>query len=452
MKLKRLCRSVVMLFTLMTAKSTLAQSNKVGIGTNAPHPNAILHLESPNSNQGLMLTRLTPGQMNAGAMVNNLGMTEKGLVVYDSVRNGMYMWDGNRWKPSWAIRFPYADSLENGPGGTNMIGLKYKSNTGVSVGIMYLENQDQQNAFAPLFALTNSANGAAANFISSNATNNANTISATNSGLGRAGRFQVNNVNHNGPAVIVTSNGGTNSVGLFAENTGSGASLVGISNGNGPASSAVYGEHKGTGSAAGVFIISNASSGSPAIFAQTNGTGNAMWATASGSSNGLYATTSGSGNTVFAVQTGTGRALQVQINNTSNAESAIRGFTDGLGRAGFFTVNNPANTAAALFATHNGNGSSIQAENTGNSNAFYLSSGGMRLAVTGLNSGTNVSTRSPVYDITGGGPYTTSFPLTNGELFLFYNRTAGTVSVNGISIPAGTGITTIVLGGQLRAL
>ena len=452
MRSKNLHSNLLLVLFFLFPVCIMAQSNRVGIGTTTLHPNALLHLESATGNQGLMLTRLTPTQLNAGAMVNNLGMTDKGLIAYDSVRNGIYMWDGARWKGSWAIRFPYADSIENGTGGTNMIGLKYKGNTGAPVGIMYLENQDSLNTYAPLFSLTNSKFGAAGNFISSYPQNNNNTISAVQSGLGRAARFQVNNTNQNGPAVIVTTNGGANSLGLYVENTGTGASIVGISNGIGSTSSAVYAEHKGTGSSAGVFLVTNASSSSPAIFAQTNGSGNAIWATSSTSSHGIYSTTSGSGNSVFAIQTGTGRALQGQITNPLNAESAVRGFTDGLGRAGFFTVSNPSNSAAAIFATHNGPGNSIQAENTGNANAIFLSSGGLRLAVTTLNTGTTITTRTPVYDSTGGGPYTISFPLTNGEMFLFYNRTGGAVTVNGLAIPAGTGITGIVLGNQLRAL
>jgi hypothetical protein len=105
-----------------------------------------------------------------------------------------------------------------------------------------------------------------------------------------------------------------------------------------------------------------------------------------------------------------------------------------------------------FFATHNGGGSTMQTENTGNANALFVAAGGMRLTVTTLSSGTSVSTRTPVYDITGGGPYTISFALTNGEMFLFYNRTSAPVTVNGISIAAGSGITAIVLGGQLRSL
>ncbi len=443
---------IYMVPLLILSVAANAQNQKVGIGTATPHPNAILHLQSANNNQGLMLTRLTPGQMNAGAMVNNLTITDKGLVVYDSVRNGIHMWDGTRWKGSWVIRFPYADSLENGTNGTNMFGLKYKSLTGASVGIMYLENQDSLNAFAPIFALTNSKTGAAANFFSSYPQGNGNTISATNAGLGRAARFQVNQTGNSGPAVIVTTNGGASSIGLYTENTGSGSGIVSISNGNGNTSSAVYGEHKGTGSSAGVFLITNSSNNAPALYTQTNGGGGAIQAISTGTSHGIYTTASGSGNTVFAVQTGTGRALQGQINNATNSESAVRGFTDGLGRAGFFTVSNPANTAAGIFATHNGTGHTIHTEHTANANALYISSGGMRLAITTLNSGTNITTRTPVYEITGGGPYTISFTLSNGEIFYAYNHTANPVTINGVTINANSGRTLVVLGNLLRGM
>jgi|GEM_PF-5308309 hypothetical protein len=296
-----------------------------------------------------MLIQLTPSQMNAGAMVNNLIMTDKGLIVYDTVRNGINMWDGTRWKGSWVMRLPYAYSLENGTSGTNMLGFKYKSTTGASVGIMYLENQDILNAFAPLFALTNSKIGAAANFISSYPENTSNAISATQAGLGRAGRFVVNNTNNNNLALLVTSNGGGISVALNVENTGLGAGIVSTPNGNGSTTAAVYGEHKGTGASAGIFRISNASNTSPALFAQTNGGGDALYSITSGTAHGVYSQASGGGNAVFAAQTGTGRAVQAQITNSANAESALRAFTDGVGRAGFFTVSSPGNTAAAIF-------------------------------------------------------------------------------------------------------
>lgn len=429
-----------------------AQNNRVGIGTQTPHPNTILHLQSANNNQGIMLTRLTPAQMNAGAMVNNLTMTEKGLVVYDSVRNGIFMWDGARWKGSWVMRLPYADSLENGPNNTNMLSLKYKGNTGASVGILYAENQDSQNAFAPIFALSNSGTGGAANFFSTLASGTGNTISATQNGLGRAGRFVVNNGGNTSVALQALSNGGNGSAALLAENSGTGAGILTITNGTGNNTAAIFAEHRGGGAAAGVFRIAQNSNHSPTLFAQTVGNGDVLFATTTGNGHGVYTTTSGSGNALFAAQTGSGRAVQGQITNATNTEAAIRGFTDGLGRAGFFTVSNPTNTAAAVFATHNGAGSALEAEHTGNANALYLSAGGMRLAVATLSSGTSIATRSAVYDITGGGPYTFSFPLSNGEMFLLYNRTAGTLSVNGISIAANSGVTCIVLGNMLRAL
>lgn len=452
MKANFSCYWVSIAFMSLLCVTGYAQSNRVGIGTQTPHPNTILHLQSANNNQGLMLTRLTPPQMNAGAMVNNLTMTEKGLVVYDSVRNGIFMWDGTRWKGSWVMRLPYADSLENGPNNTNLLSLKYKGNTGASVGIFYAENQDAQNAFAPIFALSNSLTGGAANLVSSNAAGTGNTLSATQNGLGRAGRFVVNNTGNTAVALQALSNGGSGSAALLAENTGTGAGILSITNGTGNNTAAIFAEHRGSGAAAGVFRIAQNTNNSPALFAQTVSNGDVVFATTTGNGHGVYTTTSGSGNALFAAQTGSGRAVQGQITNPTNTEAAIRGFTDGLGRAGFFTVSNPANTAAALFATHNGAGSTLHTENTGNGNALFVSAGGMRLAVTTVSGGTTIAARTPVYDITGGVLYNFTFPLTNGEMFLIYNRTGNAVTVNSISIPANSGVTCIVLGNALRAL
>lgn len=436
---------------LIGSSFVIGQSNRVGIGTASPHPNTILHLQSNNHNQGLMLTRLTPGQMNAGAMVNNLTETEKGLVVYDSVRNGIYMWDGFRWKASWVKRMPFVDSLENAPNGTNMIGYRYKGNTGASVGVLYLENQDSMNAFAPVFSLSNSKVGGAGVFITNHLSGAGNSLSATNFGLGRAGRFTVNNAQNNSIALQVSTNGQSSSVAFLAENTGTGAGIVGISNGISINTAAVYGEHKGTGSAAGVFRITNANNTSPALFSETNGSGAALFASAGANGHSVYGVTNGSGNAVFGAQTGSGRAVQGQITNPTNSESAIRGFTDGLGRAGFFTVQNTANNAAGILATHNGTGSAIQAENTGNALALFLAAGGLKLSTTTLSTGTNIQTRSVVYDIAGGGPYTIGFSISNGELFVFYNRTAATVTVNGISIPSNQGVICLVIDNVLRS-
>lgn len=62
----------------------VAQSDGVGIGTLTPHASAILHIESPGGNKGLLIPRLTRTQMNTISSV-----ATEGLLVYD-VTNSIF--------------------------------------------------------------------------------------------------------------------------------------------------------------------------------------------------------------------------------------------------------------------------------------------------------------------------------------------------------------------------
>jgi hypothetical protein len=621
-----------------------AQLPGVGIGTQTPHPAAVLHLTAPNNNQGLLLPRLTTAQMEASPFKNSLDASAKGITVFDTDRNGIYTWDGGAWKGTGGFTLPYSDSLENGSNQSNMVRLLYKGNTGAAVGILALENRDPNNSFSPLFVSTNSNVQGAADFIVTNSNNTNDGIGVTFNGLGRAGSFRVNNQNNAQAALFALTNGNNASTAIMGENTGTGGAglfiinnansasnaLVSATNGTGNAanfsvnntastvaalnattngiansvavrgqatnggtgvaafsngntfiSPALYAEHTGTGDAAGVFKVSNAANpynavfgetigngitmfalqkgtgragqfqinnaanteaavrgftdglgragfftinnaanGSAAIHTTTNGTGNAgffevdnaastvaalnastngiagsvavrgiatnsgtgvaaysngnafispaLYAEQSGTGdaagvfkltntsnpyNAVFGETVGSGSTFFAWQKGTGRAGQFQISNTSNTEAALRGFTDGLGRAGFFTINNAANNADAIYTTTNANGgTAIGAANSGNGNAIAIWDGGLRLSTSIINSNGNISNRSAAYEITAGSTFTINFPLNNGETFFFYNNTAAAATVNGISIPANSGKTCIVLSNTLRGM
>ncbi len=65
--------------------------NSVGIGTNSPNTNAVLDLVSPN--QGILIPRLSSGQI--GAMT--LGVADEGMMVYDSTNTQFMYWDGTVW-------------------------------------------------------------------------------------------------------------------------------------------------------------------------------------------------------------------------------------------------------------------------------------------------------------------------------------------------------------------
>lgn len=393
-----------------------AQQPGVGIGTQTPHPAAVLHLAAPNNNQGLLLPRLTTAQMEASPFKPSLDASAKGLAVFDTDRNGIYTWDGNAWNGTGGITFPYIDSLVNGTNQSNMVRLQYKGNTGAAVGILSLENYDPNNGYSPLYIFTNSYSSA---------------LTAQTTGTGSAGNFSVNNTASSVAALNATTNGTANSVAVRGQATNGGTGVAAFSNGNTFISPAFYAEHTGTGDAAGVFKVSNAANPYNAIFGETVG----------------------GGITIYALQKGTGRAGQFQINNAANSEAAVRGFTDGMGRAGFFTINNALNTADAVQAVTNAQGgTALGANNSGNGNAVAIWGGGIRLSTGTLTGGGNISVRNAAYEITGGAAYTISFPLNNGETFFFYNNTAGPVTVNGISIAANSGKTFIVLSNVLRGM
>ncbi len=67
--------------------------NSVGINTSSPNPNAVLHLMSPNSNQGLLIPALTTAQRTALVLVD----TDNGLLVYDNEEGFYYYWHNGKW-------------------------------------------------------------------------------------------------------------------------------------------------------------------------------------------------------------------------------------------------------------------------------------------------------------------------------------------------------------------
>ncbi len=77
---------------LAAAASQVCAQNSVGIGTEAPNPNAVLHLVSPNQNQGLLIPSMSTEQRTAEAFVQTLSVAEGGLLVFDAQQNTFYYW------------------------------------------------------------------------------------------------------------------------------------------------------------------------------------------------------------------------------------------------------------------------------------------------------------------------------------------------------------------------
>lgn len=67
----------------------------IGIGTSSPNSNAVLDIVSSGNNKGVLIPRLTTSQRNA--MSSSLAPTEVGLMVFDSILNAFFFWDGTNW-------------------------------------------------------------------------------------------------------------------------------------------------------------------------------------------------------------------------------------------------------------------------------------------------------------------------------------------------------------------
>jgi hypothetical protein len=68
--------------------------NNVGIGTNAPDTNAILELQA--TDKGILIPRMTSPQRNN--MAPSLGLTQKGLLVFDNDSTKFFFWNGYMWQ------------------------------------------------------------------------------------------------------------------------------------------------------------------------------------------------------------------------------------------------------------------------------------------------------------------------------------------------------------------
>jgi hypothetical protein len=152
----------------------------------------------------------------------------------------------------------------------------------------------------------------------------------------------------------------------------------------------MYGINSGTGNA-GYFDINNTSNASFAVFATTNGSGDAVYginsgtgyagyfdvANSSNANSAVYGQTNGSGNAVFGSTTGTGSAGYFNINNTSNSNPAVYGNTNGTGNAGYFNISNGTSEGAAVYALTNGGsgGAAVEgiATGTGYAGLFEIS-------------------------------------------------------------------------------
>src|SRR5688572_31492890 len=83
MKLHQLC-----LLLLLTGDLA---GQGIGIGTSLPDSSSIVEIESIS--KGVLLTRLTTSQRNL------IEDPVQGLLVFDTDKNTLYLFDGNKWLP-----------------------------------------------------------------------------------------------------------------------------------------------------------------------------------------------------------------------------------------------------------------------------------------------------------------------------------------------------------------
>ncbi len=383
--MKKLGLLVGLFLLICCLGDAIAQNKTLGVGVTTPNPNAVLHVESPTGNQGFILPRLSTAQRTATSFTSVLKDSDKGLLVYDTNLNTIYIWNGIMWKSTAQVAggpkllLPYADTImAPATDNTSLLNIIYAASASQNVSVAKFQNMNGANTGAALYVSTNGIVGAPATAsaailgetstafsaitgratggvsngvagVSASADPGSYAVLGSNSGGGPAGVFTINNAT-NATTAMQVSTSGVGGAGKFTVSNVNNPTpaLWAETNSNQPLSAPIYGRNTGTGDVAGSFRIENAANASSALFAETNGTGPA----------------------VFGNQLGTGRGGQFQIQNAANTEVAVRAFTNGTGRAGFFSISNTANTSPVIFASTNGSGAAINGENAGAANGF----------------------------------------------------------------------------------
>ncbi|WP_339816075.1 hypothetical protein, partial [uncultured Imperialibacter sp.] len=80
-----------------------AQEFSVGVNTLTPNKNAVLHLVSPNSNQGFLVPQVSTNQRQSMIPILASGTTNNGLIVYDGDENSFYYWANGAWRKGLGV-------------------------------------------------------------------------------------------------------------------------------------------------------------------------------------------------------------------------------------------------------------------------------------------------------------------------------------------------------------
>lgn len=433
---------ILIIFPLLVMTLTSYGQNKtLGVGTSTPNPNAALHVESPTSNQGFLMPRLTTAQRTA--MASSLTAVDIGLIVYDTNLLEVFTWEGTSWVGDSNI-LPYRALLTNQDllADINALDITYTGDSSRTLLNLNFANAANPRIANP-FRITHAGQGAASVVTQSgtlgtggiyqitNPANSSNALRATNLGTGIAGNFVVNNVASTSAAVIATTNG-TGSA-LNASNTGTGNGF------------------------AGYFSNSNAANTFPAVQGTTTGSGSvfrAFQTTGPGAGIDVFMNNTTSTAVGFSVdQRGLGAAGNFNINNAASGASGVLSTTNGTGdaifgrkpagsgsgSAGNFQNAEPTNNNSSLFAVTNAvGGTALGLINSADGNALAIYQGGLKISNVSLSTPGAIVAKAGLYEISTPGSYTLPATGPVGETCWIANSSGGSVTINAVA-PVATG-------------
>lgn len=421
---------------LVIALTSYGQNKTLGVGTSTPNPNAALHVESPTSNQGFLMPRLTTAQRTA--MASSLTAVDIGLIVYDTNLLEVFTWEGTSWVGDSNI-LPYRALLTNQDllADINALDITYTGDSSRTLLNLNFANAANPRIANP-FRITHAGQGAASVVTQSgtlgtggiyqitNPANSSNALRATNLGTGIAGNFVVNNVASTSAAVIATTNG-TGSA-LNASNTGTGNGF------------------------AGYFSNSNAANTFPAVQGTTTGSGSvfrAFQTTGPGAGIDVFMNNTTSTAVGFSVdQRGLGAAGNFNINNAASGASGVLSTTNGTGdaifgrkpagsgsgSAGNFQNAEPTNNNSSLFALTNAvGGTALGLINSADGNALAIYQGGLKISNVSLSTPGAIVAKAGLYEISTPGSYTLPATGPVGETCWIANSSGGSVTINAVA-------------------
>jgi len=117
--LKTIIRISFLIATVfVTANSTMAQDDNVGIGTVTPHPAAMLHIESPITPKGVVIPFMNQIQRNALENQHPTGLPN-GLLIYETDDGKFFYYQYDNPQP---LNPPFGDWVEIATGAQNNTG------------------------------------------------------------------------------------------------------------------------------------------------------------------------------------------------------------------------------------------------------------------------------------------------------------------------------------------